>query len=324
MIIKKILSLRYWYKRLPFKKYICIGLKTYWNTQNTPNFFYQKKLDELSFEGKFQVKNNNSFSFYLYNEPQLYIENNLFWTAYNESTYEISSYVLWARLSKLSSVILDIGANSGTFSLLSRAVNTSATVFAFEPLDKNFQRLKRHNKINSYNINCIQKAVSNKDGISSFYVQNTMGSYGSTLNSIHRFDNTTYSMQSVETIRLDDFIEKNNIQKIDLVKIDVEKHELEVLEGLGIYLNIFYPNMIIEIMDENIAQKIQDLININQLEYDYYFVSERAPYVTKFESIQKIGASKVWGNYLICKPSIAKKIGLHNRIERIDKMIIDV
>jgi hypothetical protein len=41
----------------------------------------------------------------------------------------------------------------------------------------------------------------------------------------------------VEFIRLDDYIEKNNIGGIDLLKIDVEGHELSVLKGLGKYLN---------------------------------------------------------------------------------------
>ena len=36
----------------------------------------------------------------------------------------------------------------------------------------------------------------------------------------------------VKTIKLKNFIEKNKIKKIDLLKIDTEGHEFQVLKGL--------------------------------------------------------------------------------------------
>ncbi len=38
-------------------------------------------------------------------------------------------------------------------------------------------------------------------------------------------------------MRADEYIEKNKIKHISFIKIDVEGHELKVLEGLGNYLN---------------------------------------------------------------------------------------
>jgi len=38
--------------------------------------------------------------------------------------------------------------------------------------------------------------------------------------------------EDVKQIKLDDFLEKKGITKIDFIKIDVEGYELEVLEGL--------------------------------------------------------------------------------------------
>ena len=37
--------------------------------------------------------------------------------------------------------------------------------------------------------------------------------------------------------RIDDYIEANQIHKINFIKIDVEGHELKVLNGLGKFLN---------------------------------------------------------------------------------------
>jgi len=47
--------------------------------------------------------------------------------------------------------------------------------------------------------------------------------------------------EDVQCIRLEDYIDENNIEHIDFLKIDVEGHELAVLKGLGDYLN---PNFI--------------------------------------------------------------------------------
>lgn len=43
----------------------------------------------------------------------------------------------------------------------------------------------------------------------------------------------------VDTIRLDEYIEENNINTFDFIKIDVEGGEYNVLDGLGIYLHKF-------------------------------------------------------------------------------------
>ena len=40
----------------------------------------------------------------------------------------------------------------------------------------------------------------------------------------------------MSTLKLDDFIFQNKIRKLDLIKIDVEMHEPEVIEGFKFYL----------------------------------------------------------------------------------------
>lgn len=56
------------------------------------------------------------------------------------------------------------------------------------------------------------------------------------------------------------YIESNDIKKIDLVKIDVEMHEPEVIEGFGKYLQLFRPVVFIEILTEKVADELNKLI----------------------------------------------------------------
>lgn len=43
------------------------------------------------------------------------------------------------------------------------------------------------------------------------------------------------------------------------MKIDVETHEPEVLEGVGEYLKKFRPSLLIEILDDEITAKVQNI-----------------------------------------------------------------
>lgn len=44
------------------------------------------------------------------------------------------------------------------------------------------------------------------------------------------------------------------------MKIDVETFEPEVLDGMGKYLQIFKPSLVIEILNDQVADKIEELI----------------------------------------------------------------
>jgi len=76
----------------------------------------------------------------------------------------------------------------------------------------------------------------------------------------------------VTILRLDNFIEEKNIKKIDLMKIDVELHEIEVLEGMGRYIEKYMPIIIIEILNLDIANKVYKMTCIHN--YNYYYIDE--------------------------------------------------
>ena len=76
----------------------------------------------------------------------------------------------------------------------------------------------------------------------------------------------------IETITLNKFIKDNNIPRIDLMKIDVETHEPETLEGFSDYLSIFRPAMLIEILNNEIGARVEKLVN--GLGYLYFNIDE--------------------------------------------------
>lgn len=154
---------------------------------------------------------------------------------YNSDAYsEIEQLKLFARLSLKSDFVLDIGANTGFYSVLAAAKNSKSEIWAFEPYFSNLDRLKRNILLNDLkNVVVMETAVGNKHEILEISVPQS-GQICDSVSADAEFSNTfyteyvTYQKIEVEQVRLDDLTFKN---KIDLMKIDVENHELAVFEG---------------------------------------------------------------------------------------------
>lgn len=129
---------------------------------------------------------------------------------------------------KKGDIVLDIGANVGTFSLY---CNNAEKVYAFEPVPDNIQLLKYNIAQNPpSNIEIVEKAVSSKNGFQNIYVSKK--AYGShTLIENFQVDETTKAL-SIQTILLSDFIKEKKIKKINFLKMDCEGSEFEILYSL--------------------------------------------------------------------------------------------
>lgn len=124
-------------------------------------------------------------------------------------------------------VAIDVGANFGLVSsLLSRKYNK---VYAFEPEEENLERMRDLFKQNYIrNVEVIPLAASDKSGELTFFVADATS---------HHSLGLSHESQSIEktvkvnAITLDEFCDKNSIDQVDLLKVDVEGFEKEVLDG---------------------------------------------------------------------------------------------
>jgi len=133
--------------------------------------------------------------------------------------YEQDTTAIFKKLIKPGMNVIDIGAHIGYYTtLFSKLAGTKGKIFAFEADEDNF-RLLNKNTDRRRNIILINKAVSDKTGLISFYkIQNSTGCH-----SIIAHDNA--EKITVPAIALDDYLEQNNIKKIDAIKIDIEGGE---------------------------------------------------------------------------------------------------
>ncbi len=137
-------------------------------------------------------------------------------------TYEADKQIMFQNYIKPGLIVYDIGANAGFYTLLTSVLTgNTGKVFAFEPVPKNCEYVKRHIKLNNLtNVTIIEKAVSDKSEKLKFSLS-TNPSMG------HLSDSGEIE---VETISLDQFVENGN-PKPDLIKMDIEGAELRALKG---------------------------------------------------------------------------------------------
>ncbi|MFA5386120.1 MAG: FkbM family methyltransferase [Candidatus Paceibacterota bacterium] len=189
--------------------------------------------------------------------------------------HEETTTKLFKDVVRPGNVVIDLGANIGYFTLLAaKLVGETGKVFSFEPEPSNFYYLQKNIKINDFN-NAVafQKAVSNKNGETSLFVctydsgHHTINQSGGIEAYRHGRSGRTKKI-SIETVALDDFFE-GKIDRVDILKIDVEGAEAIAIEGMEKILmnnrNIkifleFFPLLINE-MGNSPKKLINDLIN---------------------------------------------------------------
>lgn len=251
------------WKILPFKVFHARILKTF------PKIL-GKLYKDLRFKGEMTVKLEDK-SFKLYNPGFTTIENEIFWFGL-ENGWEKVSLKLWIELVKHSNTVLDIGANTGVYSLVAATINPNAEVFAFEPVQRKASIFNSNLELNpTLNIKLFELAVSNDNGTATFYDLPTSSQYSASLNKDMLASFTNRISYDVTVVKLDDLKELKN-KKIDLIKLDVEMHEPEAIEGMIELVKRHKPFILIEILTNDIGSKIQEIFSA--LNYSYFNIDE--------------------------------------------------
>jgi FkbM family methyltransferase len=138
-------------------------------------------------------------------------------------TYEYTKQRLFARSIRRGDTIFDLGANVGFYTLIA-ALSTGerGKVFAFEPVPRNLDFLRRHLHHNTVaNVEVLEAAVSDASGLAAFetYDSPAIGRIGAS------------GRLQVRTVALDELVAEGRVPAPDVIKIDIEGGELRALEG---------------------------------------------------------------------------------------------
>jgi len=155
----------------------------------------------------------------------------------NDSVSGESRFLKKLLKGRTGCVVFDVGANVGDYSRKVLQVCSEVTVYAFEPHPNTYTVLT--NNVRQSNFLPVNAAAGEKEGsVSLFDYEARDGSshaslYRDVIENIHKAKSTEHKVRVIE---LGAFARRQNIEKIDLLKIDTEGNELSVLKGILDYI----------------------------------------------------------------------------------------
>ena len=248
---------------------------------------------DFRFHGNFKVRMGNEFL--ILGNWGGSIENEIFWKGLYG--WEGESIKLWIQEVRKANVIFDVGANTGIYALIAHRLNPKAKVYAFEPVDYTYQRMLENFSKNQATIHPSDFALSDVTGISTIYETVDTNQTSSSLSPDKSKNWEGFKGELIEkqirAIRLDDFMAREELTELSLMKIDVEMFEPQVLMGMGEWLKEHRPKMLIEILTPKVADQVSALID--GLGYHIYHVhDEHGP-----QKVDRITARPIHWNYFL-------------------------
>lgn len=183
-------------------------------------------------------------------------------TKENFSGRNIEPELVWIKeFLQNDAVIFDIGANVGTFLYQFENKLDHQNIYAFEPNKKLNSRLKRLFPA----MKIFSKALSDENTTATFKVPVIKGkivaSRGTLNTSYREKDEEKSYTETVKVMKLDDWMETQNISRIDFMKIDVEGNEMKTLTGGKNTIIKFRPTLMVEMEQRHHEQPIWNEIS---------------------------------------------------------------
>ena len=220
---------------------------------------------------------------------------------YSELEIRILEQLLPEMQELHSPVILDIGANIGSYSYyLSRfVIGNSGICIGFEPRTDIWNRLKKN--VKSDNFVAEKLALSNRTGFGNLFLHTSHGL--SSLIAKPEFEG--FRSERVSLTTLDSYVDSRNINSVALIKIDVEGHELEVLEGASETIQKYKPIILCESENRHLTlqrKSTEQVISyMSSFHYDTFVLSKESLQIFPVEEINiprdKTNNSEYYYNY---------------------------
>ena len=147
---------------------------------------------------------------------------------YFGGSYEPDETKYLRRVIGCDAVCVDVGANVGYFTMLMAQAASGGSVHAFEPIPLNAALLRASIELNGFkNIRLNQSAVGDSEGVVSFS-QSSDSAYSSIHDTERKPLDRTFD---VPVITLDGYLDREGIERVDVLKADVEGAEGLVVAG---------------------------------------------------------------------------------------------
>lgn len=215
-----------------------------------------------------------------------YIDRNI----HDHGCFEPSTTAALAQCTKRGMTVLDIGANIGAHTFkLAQHVGPSGRVLAFEPMGAAFNKLRKNAELNPSlnNLSLHRMALGAENGTIEADFNCSWP-----LNGVY----PKVTPEPVPVRRLDDLLAEMGIDRVDLVKLDVDGFEHKILQGAARTLRQLRPLLIMELcsytlnrVGDSVEAMLDDLLAAG---YEFFFENKlQASPVTKEDLLRAIPAN---------------------------------
>lgn len=170
--------------------------------------------------------------------------------------------------------LIDVGANSGLYSIIAALGFPDLIVHAFEPFPTALKWFEANMELDAnrpikQQIKVIKKAIGNTLGTAQLYIP--IPRFGAILETSaslsSEFRDQHLESLTVDLITLDQYVAEAQLQSVDVIKIDVESQEYKVLDGSRNILKIFRPIIFLEVLEE------ADITSLESIRSEFNYIS---------------------------------------------------
>lgn len=184
-----------------------------------------------------------------------HMQRRIFWMGY----YSTDVVVALKQVLKPGMVVLDVGANIGEITLVAaNLVKASGKVIAFEPVNAIAERLSEHIASNHLKQVIVRRLGLGATAAEGVPIYASCGQPSSDENhglaSLYGGQENNAPIDHINVTTLDAEVEALGLQRVDLIKIDIEGAEMACLQGANRTLQKFKPMLIVEVQDYSATQ----------------------------------------------------------------------
>ena len=167
-------------------------------------------------------------------------------------------YYEWCSESR---TVVDVGAYSGVYTILAIINGGPVNIICFEPNPRMLPILERNIYLN---VDGLGKVTVNSFALSSvdgqLYFSENEHTSASQILSATSFNNDSTLNENVTKVRVAKLDSLDLTEKIDLMKVDIEGHEIDFLHGSSITLSKDHPIILMEALDSLEYSKQKELL----------------------------------------------------------------
>lgn len=149
----------------------------------------------------------------------------------------------WRDTLQPGMTVIDVGANVGVYTFsAAQKVGVTGRVLAIEPFSTCVQLLQQTCQLNQLGqVTVCAGAASDRNGEAKLALHQA-----SELNELVTEETGQFPTEPIRCFTLDSLIESEQLQRVDWLKIDAERHEMQVLRGSDRLLQQFQPAILYE------------------------------------------------------------------------------